>query len=262
MTATTTDTEIRIDPRWWSWEGAHGGHVAALALTAVRDHFTGGAHPVRSLTTHYLAPVADSPLQFSGAAPTVGRRTASCVFTGHQNGVPVIHGSALFGSRRPGPSYGGSPLPRVPGPRDCPRLDLPAELSPFASQLEIRPATDDLPLAGGDKAELTAWIRFLDGRLLDAPAAVTLTDVLPPALYARWRTPRPVPTAELTVHLTDAFDEAVHEGWSLVRIRTEQAGGGWAVDDSAVWSGDGRLLALARQARVVRAQPAAGSVNS
>ncbi|WP_374202000.1 hypothetical protein [Streptomyces sp. AC550_RSS872] len=150
----------------------------------------------------------------------------------------------------------------MPGPHDCRRLDLPAELSPFAGQLEIRPASGDLPLTGGDKAELTAWIRFLGGRVLDAPAAVTLTGVPPPALYARWRTPRPVPTAELTVHLTDAFDDGAHEGWALVRIRTEQAGGGWAVDDSAVWSADGRLPALARQARVVRAQPAAGSVNS
>ncbi|WP_128429770.1 acyl-CoA thioesterase [Streptomyces cyaneus] len=262
MTATTTGSEIHVDPLWWSWEGAHGGHVAALALTAVRDRFAGGAHPVRTLTTHYLAPVDGSPLHFSGAAPAAGRRTATCVFTGHQNGTPVVLGSALFGSQRQAPSYDGQPIPRVPAPQDCRRLDLPHELSPFARQLEIRPATDALPLAGGDKAELMAWIRFLDGRPLDAPAAVTLTDVLPPALYACWRTPRPVPTAELTVHLTDALDGGAHEGWALVRIRTEHAGGGWAVDDSAVWSADGRLLALARQSRVVRAQPAAGSVNS
>ncbi|WP_315987411.1 hypothetical protein [Streptomyces sp. uw30] len=45
-------------------------------------------------------------------------------------------------------------------------------------------------------------------------------------------------------------------------MRTEHAGSGWAIDDSAVRSEDGRLLALARQPRVVRAQPAAGSVNS
>lgn len=258
MTA-TTDTQIRIDPKWWSWEGAHGGHVAALALTAVRDRFAGGAHPVRTLTAHYLAPVDDSPLHFSGTAPAApGRRTATCVFTGHQGGVPVLLGSALFGAGRPGPSYDGHPAPRVPGPQDCRPLELPEELSPFARQLAIRPATEDLPLAGGDKAELTAWIRFLDDRALDAPTAVTLTDVLPPALYARWRTPRPVPTAQLTVHLTDALDDGGHEGWALVRIRTEHAGSGWVVDDSAVWSADGRLLALARQSRVVRARPAGG----
>lgn len=61
-----------------------------------------------------------------------------------------------------------------------------------------------------------------------------------------------MPTAELTVHFTDALDDGAPRGWALVRIRTEQAGSGWAVDDSTVWSADGRLLALARQARVVQ----------
>ncbi|MFC9962014.1 acyl-CoA thioesterase [Streptomyces nigra] len=260
--STTTDTETRVDPAWWSWEGAHGGHVAALALTAVRDRFPGGAHPVRTLTTHYLAPVDGSPLHFSGTAPAApGRRTATCVFTGHQNGTPVVLGSALFGARRQDVPY-AQPAPRVPGPEDSPLLRLPAELSPFSQQLEIRPPTADRPLAGGERAELTAWIRFLDGRPLDAAAVVTLTDVLPPALYAVWDTPRPVPTAELTVHLADVLDEGAVDGWALVTIRTEHAGGGWAVDDSVVRAADGRLLALARQSRVVRPQPAAGTVNS
>ncbi|MEV0175869.1 thioesterase family protein [Streptomyces sp. NPDC050803] len=261
MTA-TIEPETRIDPLWWSWEGAHGGHVAAVALTAVRDRFTGGDRPVRTLTTHFLAPVGAGPLHFSGTAPASGRRTAACVFSGHQDGAPVVVGSALFGPGRTGPSYDGQPAPDVPGPDDCRPLGLPVELSPFARQLEIRPATPARPLAGGDTAELVAWVRFLDGRPLDAAAAVTLTDVLPPALYARWRTPRPVPTAELTVHLTDALDADAPDGWALVRIRTDHAGAGWAVDDSAVWAADGRLLALGRQSRVVRGQPAAGSVNS
>lgn len=120
--------------------------------------------------------------------------------------------------------------------------------------MELRPAGPDLPLAGGDRAELLSWVRFLDDRPLDAPAVVTLTDVLPPALYAVWDAPRPVPSAELTVHFTDALDEkeTLRTGWALVRIRTDHAGAGWAVDDSAVWAADGRLLALGRQSRVVR----------
>ncbi|MGC3003204.1 thioesterase family protein, partial [Streptomyces sp. G35A] len=97
-------------------------------------------------------------------------------------------------------------------------------------------------------------VRFRDGRALDAAAVATLADALPPALYARWTAPRPVPTAELTVHFTDALDGEAPEGWGLVRIRTDHAGGGWALDDSAVWSSGRRLLATARQARVVRAR--------
>lgn len=246
------DTATGIDPLWWSWAGAHGGHTAAVALAAVRERFPGGAHPVRSLTTHFLAPVGAGELHFSGTAPSSGRRAATCVFTGHQDGAPVIVGSAVFGPGRPGPAYDGQRIPAVPPPDDCPPLDLPVGLAPFAKQLEIRPATDDRPLAGGERAELVAWVRFADGRGLDTGAVVTLTDALPPGLFARWRTPRPVPTAELTVHFTDALDDGALEGWALVRMRTEQAGGGWSVDDSAVWSADGHLLALARQARVVQ----------
>ncbi|MFJ4686776.1 acyl-CoA thioesterase [Streptomyces sp. NPDC088789] len=266
MTSLTDETETRPDPRWRSWGGAHGGHVAALALTAVRDRFAGGDRAVRTLTIHFLAPVGAGPLRFSGATPAAGRRSAACLFTGHQDGTPVVFGTALFGSGRPGPSYEGHPAPRVPGPGDCPVLEPPGPGAGagFAGQLEVRPATADRPLAGGERAELTAWVRFTDGRTLDAAAVTTLTDVLPPALYARWRTPRPVPTAELSVHFTDTLTAADDDGWALVRIRTQRADDAWAVDDSAVWATDGRLLALGRQARVVRAgqTAAAGTVNS
>ncbi|WP_436850427.1 acyl-CoA thioesterase [Streptomyces griseoloalbus] len=266
----TSHAETRVDPLWWSWEGAHGGWVAAAALDAVRERFAGGAQPVRSLTTHFLAPVRTGALYFSGTAPATGRRTATCLFTGHQDGEPVLHGSALFGPGRSGPAHEGLPAPDVPGPDECPPLDLPVGLALFARQLEMRPATANLPLAGGPRARLVVWVRFRDGRALDAAAVTTLADVLPPALYARWRTPRPVPTAELTLHFTDALDEEAPQGWALVRIRTEHAGGGWAVDDSAVWSAGRRLLATGRQARVVRerrdtgtpGQTAAGTVNS
>ncbi|MFD8522320.1 hypothetical protein ACFV2D_20240 [Streptomyces capillispiralis] len=79
-----------------------------------------------------------------------------------------------------------------------------------------------------------------------------------------------MPTAEPSTHFTDALDDGAPRGWALVRIRTEHAGGGWAVDDSAVWSSGLRLPASGRRARVVRArrnpgapaQSAAGTVNS
>jgi acyl-CoA thioesterase len=60
-----------------------------------------------------------------------------------------------------------------------------------------------------------------------------------------------VPSAELTVHFGSALDAAPATGWALVRIRAEHAGGGWAIDDAAVWSQSGRLLGLGRQARRV-----------
>ncbi|BFO17513.1 hypothetical protein SHKM778_39010 [Streptomyces sp. KM77-8] len=125
----TSSDETRVDPLWRSWEGAHGGWVAGAALAAVRDRFAGGDRPVRTLTTHFLAPVGVGPLRFSGTAPVTGRRTATCLFTGHQGGEPVVMGSALFGPARSGPAHEGLPSPDVPGPDDCPALELPAELA-------------------------------------------------------------------------------------------------------------------------------------
>jgi acyl-CoA thioesterase len=58
-----------------------------------------------------------------------------------------------------------------------------------------------------------------------------------------------VPSAELTVHFGTALDDAPGTGWALVRIRAEHAGSGWAMDDAAVWSQAGRLLARGRQSR-------------
>ncbi|MET8747544.1 thioesterase family protein [Streptomyces sp. NPDC004728] len=255
-TCVTDEAVARIDPLWRSWAGAHGGHVAAAALTAIRERAVGQGRPLRALTAHFLAPVDTRPLRLSLTGPRAGRRASTCLFTAHQGGAVVLAGSALFGSGHPGPSHDGRAFPQVPGPADCVPLDLPAGLVAFARQVEVRPATETLPLAGGELAELLAWVRFTDGRPLDEAAVVTLTDVLPPALFARWRTPRPVPTAELTLHFADTLDAGALADWALVRIRTEQADSGWAVDDSEGWSADGRMLALARQARVVQDAPA------
>ena len=79
-------------------------------------------------------------------------------------------------------------------------------------------------------------MRFRDDRPLDAEAATVLTDALPPALFATWTTPRPVPSVELTVHFGTALDDAPGAGWALVRIRlrTRAAAGRWTTPPSGV----------------------------
>ncbi|MGW2947905.1 thioesterase family protein [Streptomyces sp. NPDC001226] len=175
-----------------------------------------------------------------------------CTLTARQGGAPVPAGSAVFGWGGAGPALADPLAPPAPAPEACSSLTLPSDLAAFAAHLEIRPASGARPLGGGPLAELLAWLGFTDGRPLDAGTLVVLADALPPGLFAVWTVPRPVPTAELTVHFTDALDAAPVEDRVLVRIRTEYAGGGWAVEDSALWSTTGRLLALARQARVLR----------
>lgn len=255
-------TTITVDRSWWSEAGAHGGYLAAAALTAMRARLgshadPGTRRPVRALTTRFLTPVDDRPLDLTADVERAGRGASAASVSGEQDGAVVVLGSAIFGSSRPGePRHDGVPAPTVPAAGDCAELTLPVRLAAYARHLEIRPATPARPLGGGDRAELVAWMRFTDGRPLDAEAVVVLTDAMPPALFALWTEPRPVPTAELTVHFGDALDEGPADDWALVRIRGEHAGSGWAVDDSVVWAADGRLLAMARQARRILAGPA------
>ncbi|MEU6089037.1 thioesterase family protein [Streptomyces sp. NPDC047085] len=250
-----TDSTLCIDRSWTSWYGAHGGYVAALALAAMREHLAGRsaeADPVRTMGAHFLAPVDQRRLHFTTHVLREGRRTSMSSVTAVQGGAPVLTGTAVFGRGGSGPAYADLPAPPAPDSDACPQLTLPHALAAYAAHLEIHPADDARPLGGGEKAELLAWIRFADRRPLDTQTLVVLADALPPALFALWTVPRPVPTAELTVHFTDALDSGPAQQWALVRICTEHAGSGWAIENSAIWSTDGRLLALARQARAVR----------
>ncbi|WP_028799562.1 hypothetical protein [Streptomyces sp. 142MFCol3.1] len=47
----------------------------------------------------------------------------------------------------------GTGTPDVPGPEDRRTLKLPGRLAPFAGELEIRPATDVLPLSEGGRQD-------------------------------------------------------------------------------------------------------------
>jgi hypothetical protein len=157
----------------------------------------------------------------------------------------------LLGEGGTGPVVEGPPAPVVPAAGECEPFSLPVDLVPFGQNVEIRPATGTLPLAGGNLAELVAWIRIPLPGLTAAETFIVLPDALAPALYGILTTPVPIPTADLAVHLTSDADRADPSAWHLVQIRTETAHDGWSVDGSTVWDADGRLMALGRQARRV-----------
>lgn len=255
MTELTTDdgrpaSSTTVDRSWWSAAGVHGGHLAGLALNAMRATLR-HEQPARSLTVRFLSPADERPIVFDTVVHRDGAGSSVTSCTASQGASTTLIGSALFGVARPGPEYDGQRPPTVPPPQDCPPIVLPVEHARFAQNLELRPATPARPLVAGERPELVMWLRFLDDRPLDAAAVAMFTDALPPGLFAVWDRARLVPSADLTVHFGDALDAGPAHGWALVRIRTEHAGSSWAVDDSAVWSSEGRVLAMARQARRV-----------
>jgi acyl-CoA thioesterase len=119
---------------------------------------------------------------------------------------------------------------------------------PFAQHLEFRTADGVLPLTGGHAPRLLAWVRFADDRVPDDADLVTLADALPPGLYGIATTPAPVPSVDLTVHLSG---HQAASPWVLVEQRTLWSVQGWAVDETHLWDARGVRVAEARQSRRV-----------
>jgi acyl-CoA thioesterase len=239
---------VWIDRSWWSWSGVHDGHVAALGLEAMGAAL-GDPGPVRAFSLTFLSHVDDRPLVLTPTVERSGLNTSVASLRGAHGSDAVLLAQATFGGVCPGPDYADVPIPDVPGPEGCRPLRVPDGLAPFAQHLEARPALRTRPFAGGDRAELMAWLRFADGRPVDEGGLVVLLDAPPPALYATLTTPVPVPTGQLSIDFTDALAGGPVTDWILVRMRTEHAGGGWATDVSSAWTQDGRLLGQARQTR-------------
>lgn len=238
-----TDGRARLDRSWWSWAGPHGGLVAGLCLRAGSPALGEGRVP-RAMHVLFLEPAPEGDLVLETAVLREGGASAV---------VAVTAGAAVRATLVGGRSRGTSALSRVvapvvPGPDDCPGLELPVELVPFGRHLDLRPATAARPLAGGEEPELVSWVRLVEDAPLDAAALTFLLDAMPPALYGATATPVAVPTVELSVSFTEA---PTATGWVLVRISTRTAAGGWCVDDSEVWDREGRLLAQGRQTRRV-----------
>jgi len=249
-TADGLSRTVSIERSWLSWGGVHGGHVASLGLEAM-GAAVGDLRPVRALSVAFLSPVNERPLVLAPTVERVGGSTSVASLRATQDTETVLFAMATFGAVGPGPHYVGKPPPEVPPPDECPAMPLPQGPVPFAQHLEIRPATADRVLSGGEKAELTAWLRFADHRTIDAAGVTVLLDALAPGLFATITVPIPMPNVQLSIEFTDALTGDPIDGWVLVQIRTDHAGGGWVTDDSAAWSEDGRLLAQARQARRV-----------
>lgn len=235
-----------IDRSWWSWMGPQGGYVASCLLTAAAESAPDDHRP-RTLSVSFLEPLSEGkvdvrtrPLRWGGSSSVVAGEIGA-------PDAPSVVGFVTSAADSPGSTSLDVPAPAAPRPDDVPTVEPPVEMAPFVQHVEFRPV-GALPLSGGDEAELGGWMRLRDGRPVDAAALTILVDALPPALYATVSAPIAIPTVDMQVVYSG---EQPAGGWVFGWIRTRNAWDGWCVEDSDVWSLDGRLLAQARQTRRV-----------
>ena len=254
---------VTVPPDWWSWAGAHGGLLVALAAADAAAAAPGVA--LRGSTAQLLRPVR-GPLTLTSQVVHAGRRLTTVRTEGTEAGRTAVVVHSTFGSPA-APTGGGAsaplPAPLVHAPEDLAAFVPPADLVPFGGHVDIRPTDDVLPLAGTTTtARLTAWVRLRDEAGTPGPLRTTLlADALAPSLYAAMDQPAPVPTVELSIHHrapavvgddpAPASTRVAEEGWLLVNARTDWSDEGWVSEAVDLWDRAGTHVATSRQLRLV-----------
>jgi len=241
--------EVRVDPGWWSWSGAHGGLSVALVAAAMR-RAVGDDVALRSVTAQLLAPITDR-IRLEADVLRRGRSVVTVAGTARQDGRPYLTATGVFG--RPGRTTTAPrpPAPRSPAIDDLERFVAPLDVLPFTQHTEVRPVGHNRPFTGGTTAELTAWVRLTDDdRPVDELRMVVLLDCLAPSIAAVLPAMAAVPTIELSVHLGREVRSATSP-WVLLHSRTDLADDGWCSERLDAWSPDGTHLATATQLRLV-----------
>lgn len=241
----------RLDAGWWVEAGPNGGYLAAVLVRACEHAIADPSRTCRSFTTHFLSRASEGEAIVEVTVERSGRSMSSVSARLVQNEKVIATALGAFSTGRPGPSFVDVDMPDVPPPHevDAPMFSsaLPASAIPeMARRYDQRWVIGDAPFSGSDEALLGGWIRLADDRPVDASLLVAFSDAWMPAMFARVSGPWAITTVDLTVHVR-ALPPVDHDGWCLVRFRSDVSVDGFCEEDGEIWSSDGTLLAQTRQ---------------
>jgi len=244
-----SNAPLEMDPQKG---GLFGGLLAALSVGAARRALDVRL-PLRTLTIQYLAAPRFEPMTFEARELRGGRNVAYAGISGGQADRPAVQALATFGRDHSGPDL-AIHRPELTAREACDHHPLDPRYAPWFTR-HIAYAMPEGPRlfgqnAGGDVV-LRTWMRCSDGAALDEARLLFLLDGLYPTYWTALPAPPHVAAsvdlrADLVGHLTP---DTSPDGWAFFEFRTQDLGGGWAVEDGWAFAPDGRLLALVRQRR-------------
>jgi acyl-CoA thioesterase len=243
-----------LSPDLRGFGGVHGGHVAALALQAMRRTLPNAAHEALSLSVTFARTVQPGGVEVDAGVSHTGRTLTTTTARVLQGGSAKALATASFGVRSPaGLQRRERRMPEVDPPEL--RAPLGTEPVPGSGGLGIahRPASGGLPFTGQPQARGSIWMRLADDRPVDELTVAVLADGAVPALFLALTEYRPIPTVELSMHF-GTLGPALRSPWLLLALENVVAADGWAVEDGELWTPDGELVAVSRQLRHVPEQ--------
>ena len=143
--------------------------------------------------------------------------------------LQVAH-AASSPSRR-GISYDDLVRPRDADPGHMPRLASSGEVVHFQNA-DVRLDPDVVLFGDGEEARVAAWLRPLDGEMINPAWLVAMRDILPPAVFSRTSRPVKAATIEYIVHLATGEPSVPQDEYVYLACRSPLSTEGFAVADA------------------------------
>jgi acyl-CoA thioesterase len=242
----------KVTPRWSIGPYPNGGYVLAVAMQAVAAELP-HPHPF-AVSAHFLRPTAHAPVDIEVERIRAGRGHSTAEARLIQDGSERLRALATFGdlSAASGANVVTATAPQMPPPEECLGRRDDDTVMPNGLQASIRDRMDlrlvpetASALLGRPRGvgEIGGWMRFADGRPVDALSLVLLCDACPPAAFDLVERPGWVPTIEYTVLVRGV----PAPGWLRCWFRTRFVVDGYIEEDGELWDSTGRLVAMSRQ---------------
>ncbi|MEZ5961167.1 MAG: thioesterase family protein [Hyphomonadaceae bacterium] len=239
---------IEASEDWSQGRTLYGGMTAALAYEAVRRGHD-GLGPLRSAQLTFIGP-ASGRLRFTSTLLRRGRSSALIAAECFSEEGPAARAVFVFGAARESKvAHNFLPMPRVPTPDEVGsfRKEGGNTRRGFWNNFETRLAAGArLFDMSAERPEFSTWTRFLDtGGADPTTALLAIADCLPPAAMVLFPESAPISTMTWTVDIAHIPQSLA--GWHLLWASSEHAGEGYSLQNMAMWSASGELLAVGRQ---------------
>ena len=232
-------------------DNPNGGYMACCALRALEAALP-HPHPT-SVTTHFLRPgIADTPFEVVIEPVRIGRTLSTARARLLQDGKERLEILACFADLE---SQVGVDVPitvappELPEPEHCPLRSEETQgvHLPLLERLEVRLHPEQANAGHYDRAEMSGWIRFRDGRAPCTSSLLLFADAFPPSVLASLGQVGWVPTLELTFHPR----RLPVGGWIKARLATDDLHNGRMIETGQLWDASGQLVAQSRQLGLV-----------
>lgn len=238
---------LTLSDQWNIGENPNGGYLIIPALRAMQ---ASEEHPdPLSVTAHFLRPGTGSEsAQITTEVIRSGRSVTTTRGSLSQNGTIRLELLAAFGNLLDGTGHEyeiAISAPTIPPPEECigrtgeqQGVDLVIN-----NRVEMRMVPAEEKSSNQTKAEVSGWIRLVDGREPDALSLVLFADAFPPPIFSYLGRVGWVPTVEFTAHIRSR----PAPGWVQGKFWTEDLRDGRMIETGLLWDSSGTLVAQSRQ---------------